>query len=76
LSVKRIALLSLGAVFLLLGTLWFLQGAGIVQVQPVLCFTNCEPITKPQPLWTLIGLITLGAGFLMVRASRSAPTNY
>jgi len=76
LSGKRIALLSLGAVFLLLGLLWFLQGVGIVHMQPVLCFTNCEPIARPQPLWTMIGLITVGVGFLMVRRARSAPPNH
>jgi hypothetical protein len=75
LSIKRIALLSVGAVFLLLGILWFLQGVGLVHMQPILCFANCEPITGPQLLWTMIGLVAIGIGFLMVRAGRSAPTN-
>jgi hypothetical protein len=74
LIVKRVALLSGGAMLLLLGLLWFLQGVGIVHMQPILCFANCEPITGPQVLWTMFGLVAVGVGFLMVRAARSMPT--
>lgn len=63
---KRITLLVLGTVLALLGGLWFLQGAGIVHLEPILCVANCEPVTGPQPLWALIGFATLGAGIVLL----------
>ena len=32
-----------GAISVLLGGLWMLQGLGVVHIRPILCFANCEP---------------------------------
>ena len=45
-------------VALLVG-LWLLQGFGIVQMQPILCFANCDPIQGPSATWTVIGALML-----------------
>ena len=47
---------SLG--FVGLGTLWLLQGTGLLAIKPILCFANCEPLEGPSLTWGLIGLIT------------------
>jgi 2-hydroxy-6-oxonona-2,4-dienedioate hydrolase len=50
----------------LLGCLWLLQGLGIVQVRPILCFADCAPIQGPSSTWVVIGVITLAiSGLLM-----------
>ena len=52
----------LGLAGALLGGLWLLQGLGIVQLRPVLCFADCEPIQGPSATWAAIGAIVLVAG--------------
>jgi len=56
-----------GVVVTLLGLLWVVQGLGIVQLGPVLCVAECEPITGRSLQWTVIGAVALIAGALMVR---------
>jgi hypothetical protein len=70
LSFKRIALLSAGIVSVLLGGLWFLQAAGILHLQPILCLAACGPITGPSPLWEAIGAGTAIIGIALIVAGR------
>lgn len=51
-----------GLVAALLGGLWLLQGLGIVQMQPILCFANCEPVQGASVTWAVIGAAVLAAG--------------
>lgn len=51
---------------LLLGLLWLLQGLGVVHVQPILCFADCEPIQKPSVVWAVVGGILAVAGAVMI----------
>jgi len=71
---KKIALVIVGIIAALLGLLWFLQGADLVRIKPILCFANCEPITGGSLLWVIIGLITLAVGigviYLSLRRSK------
>jgi hypothetical protein len=41
---KKTIYFSAGLGAALLGALWLLQGLGIVQMQPILCFVDCTPI--------------------------------
>ena len=72
---KKIAIMFVGIVAMLLGLLWFLQGLDLVQIKPILCFANCEPITGGSLLWTIIGLIVffigIGAIYLGLRDKKS-----
>ena len=54
-------LIALGFVCILtvLGGLWLMQGLGIVHVRPILCFTDCAPITGRSPMWVVIGAVSL-----------------
>jgi hypothetical protein len=51
----------LGAVSTPLGLLWFLQGADLVHIRPILCFANCQPLQGGS-----IGWMTAGALFLVL----------
>jgi hypothetical protein len=61
----------LGAVCALMGGLWLVQGLGLVRIEPLLCFANCETVDAPSTTWTVAGLIALAAGVLaMIDAIR------
>ncbi len=66
-NIKRAGLIIgiiFGAILALLGLLWFLQGADIVHIQPILCVANCQPITGVSPVWQMVGAIAFLAGTL------------
>ena len=67
-SVKAIALATFGAAVGLLGVLWLVQGLGLIEIGPILCVADCEPITRESTQWTVIGMIALILGFTIVRA--------
>ncbi len=61
-NAKVAVLTVLGPIVTILGTLWLVQGLGILQIGPVLCVADCEPITGRSMQWTVIGVIALIAG--------------
>jgi hypothetical protein len=67
---KRIVGLSFGSIAILLGGLWLLQGLGLVNMRPILCFANCEPIQGPSVIWAIIGAVTLAVGGICIGWSR------
>ena len=70
----RIPVLVLGIIAILLGGLWLLQGLGVVQMRPLLCFADCTPIQAPSRRWAVIGAITvLIGGFGVVWSRRQVP---
>jgi hypothetical protein len=58
---KKIAFLG-GLFAVLLGGLWLLQGLGMVNIRPILCFANCVPVQGPSTTWAVIGAVVLTAG--------------
>jgi hypothetical protein len=60
----RTFVLVVSVVGALLGGLWLLQGLGLVQVGPILCFADCEPLKGPSVTWAVLGLLLLIAGAL------------
>ncbi len=67
-NTKVTILTILGAIVALLGTLWLVQGLGIIQLGPILCVADCEPIAGRSAQWTVIGMITLFVGTAIVWA--------
>jgi formate-dependent nitrite reductase membrane component NrfD len=68
-----ISVLVLGLAVTALGVLWFLQGSDVVQINPILCVGDCEPVTGHQPVWQVAGGIAGLVGvFLAVSAARKA----
>jgi hypothetical protein len=51
-----------GLIAALLGGLWLLQGLGMVNIRPILCFANCVPVQGPSTTWAVIGAVVLTAG--------------
>lgn len=49
---------------LLLGGLWFLQGTGLVTIEPIACIGECEPVEGPSTTWTAFGLMLVLAALV------------
>jgi hypothetical protein len=47
---------------ILLGGLWLLQGLGLVEIRPILCFADCAPVQGPSTRWAVIGAATVAIG--------------
>jgi len=58
---RRVVLIVPGVALAALGLLWFLRGAGAVHMRPILCATNCKPVTKSTG-WLIAGVIASPAG--------------
>jgi hypothetical protein len=69
----RIVVLVFSIIAVLLGGLWLLQGLGIVQLGPILCFADCAPIQEPSLTWAVVGAIALAVGGFGVFWSRKRP---
>jgi hypothetical protein len=72
-SWRTIARVVLGVILMLLGLLWILQGADLIQIRPILCFADCQPLVGGSPLWLTIGVATLVIGLaitVLVRRRR------
>jgi hypothetical protein len=55
-----------GTILTALGLLWSVQGADLIQLKPILCVANCEPITGGSTLWLSIGIITTVTGLALL----------
>jgi hypothetical protein len=67
---RRVVRMATGLVLTLLGSLWVLQGADLVRIQPIACLTECRPLTGGSPVWFAIGLLTLLGGLVVLGARR------
>ena len=57
-----------GILLVSLGLLWSLQGADLIQLKPILCFANCEPLVGGSVTWLITGIIAVAVGiFLLAR---------
>ncbi len=52
----------LGAVAILLGGLWFLQGTGLIVIEPIACVGECAALEGPSVPWTIAGVVAMLAG--------------
>ena len=68
-TAKFILGLAVGLIAASLGVLWSLQGAGAVHVRPILCVSNCKPITGGSALWLGLGVIFMLLGIAIIGAS-------
>jgi hypothetical protein len=68
-DIKRVVGVIVGGVPALLGLLWFLQGAGVLRLCPVLCFADCECVEGGSWFWGIVGAITFAIGVIVTWAS-------
>jgi hypothetical protein len=68
----KIIALIFGVITIMLGSLWLLQGLGLVHVRPILCFADCAAIQGASATWAIIGGVSLGMGGLAIFWSRKA----
>ena len=57
-----------GAVSAPLGLLWFLQGADLVHIRPILCVANCQPLQGGSIGWMTAGVLLSIVGLAAVAA--------
>jgi hypothetical protein len=70
---RRHATTLVGAVLALLGLLWFLQGADVVHMRPVLCFADCTYVSHGSKLWEAIGALAAIVGVAIMGWSLKTP---
>lgn len=58
----RWILLVAGGIGIFLGGLWLLQGLALVEIAPILCVADCQPLVGGSPTWAIIGFVVLAAG--------------
>jgi hypothetical protein len=68
-NAKNVATTTVGVGIALLGVLWFLQGADLVHMQPILCLADCEPLVGGSVGWMVAGGVGIVAGTLLIRSS-------
>lgn len=66
-NAKSWATTIIGVGLTLLGLLWFLQGANLVHLRPVMCLANCEPLVGGSAGWLIAGAAGMLAGILLIR---------
>ena len=67
---RILTLLVVGIALTGLGVLWLLQGVDAVHVRPILCISNCKPVTSGSGSWLAVGIVALIVG--MAAAALSA----
>ncbi|WP_211228533.1 hypothetical protein [Glycomyces tenuis] len=65
---RRALRLSAGAVVSALGLLWIAQGAALLEIQPILCVAECEPVTGGSSGWLAAGVVAFLAGLAVLAA--------
>jgi hypothetical protein len=70
-TVKFLAATSIGIILVIIGLVWFLQGTGILQLCPILCFADCECVTGGSRFWEAAGIIAVITGAVIVWLSVS-----
>src|SRR5690606_654371 len=54
---KHLVGLAFGILLMALGLFWFLQGADLIRVDPILCVADCEPLVGGSVQWQLQGVL-------------------
>ena len=68
---KKIITTIVGVLAVLLGLLWFLQGADILHIKPILCFGECEYIEGGSRFWEITGALLFVFGIAVLTVSTS-----
>jgi hypothetical protein len=66
---KQLTVALIGFFVTVLGLIWFLQGAALLHLCPVLCITNCECVTGGSQVWEVAGAIGLIVGITIIGIS-------
>lgn len=69
-TARKIARILVGAVLVLLGALWVLQGADLVRIKPILCVADCQPLVGGSPVWLAVGVVAFLAGLAVLTVRR------
>jgi len=62
----KLVIVLIGIILVFLGLLWFLQGTGLIQLCPILCFADCTCIKSGSQFWEIVGGITFVIGIVFL----------
>lgn len=65
-KIRMTAQIIFAALAMLLGAFWFLQGVGILNVCPILCFADCACIEGGSQFWSVVGIVVFSIGILTI----------
>ena len=68
-NLRGLTWIWLGTLSTLLGFFWFLQGADLAHVRPILCLANCQPLEGGSIGWMVAGALFAVVGLLAVVTS-------
>lgn len=63
-KIRRIAQIVFASIAILLGAFWFLQGVGILNICPILCFADCACVEDGSHIWSIVGASVFIIGVL------------
>lgn len=66
-KIARMLLVVLGIILVLLGGLWFVQGTGLVTIEPIWCVAECETVIGPNLSWVVMGIIAVAGGLFLIK---------
>lgn len=65
-KIRKVAQIVFSILAILLGGFWFLQGVGVLNVCPILCFADCDCVEGGSRFWSLVGAIVLIVGIITI----------
>ena len=63
---RALARILFGVALTLLGLLWLLQGADLINIRPILCVANCKPLEGRSVGWMTAGALLLVVGLRVI----------
>ena len=64
-TIQKYCQIIFAFVILFFGVFWFLQGVGVLNVCPILCFSNCDCIEGGSQFWSILGGVVIVIGILI-----------
>ena len=65
-KIRKAVQLVFAIIAMLLGAFWFLQGMGILNVCPILCFADCTCVEGGSRFWSAVGAVAFIIGTLTI----------
>ena len=65
-KIRSVIQIIISIVAIILGGFWFLQGIGILNVCPILCFADCACIEGGSQIWAVVGAGVFTIGILTI----------
>jgi hypothetical protein len=65
-TLRKVEQAIFATITMLLGTFWSLQGMGVLNVCPILCFVDCACVEGGSLFWSIAGAVVFIIGILTI----------